>query len=374
MLYLLPLVEHDKARPLFAALDHHQAVNAILDGAVPGTVYADDLDDPAAALGWVGKRFYLAGDPARERFVEGLHMLFAEVIYPRALEAGATMFVLYHAPGWEQAVERILAGKHPIRDRREYWELRASARPAPAPLPPGVELRTVDRDLLADERLQSRAGLVDELTSERDSVDDFLAHSLGVCLVEGDEIVGWCLSEYDSSARCELGIETLPAHRRRGLATAAAAALVERALAHGRRRIGWHCWASNVASSATARKVGFEKVEEYAVYFAWFDEVDNLAVNGNIRLRDGNPRAALEWYRRAFFHGEAKGWAYWSAAVAHTRLGEPDQALAALRQALTRGYGSHEELERDPDLAPLHAHPGWPALLAELPAAKPALP
>ncbi len=365
MLYLLPPVDHGKVRPLFAALDHHQAVHAILDGTAQGTVYADDLDYPSAALALTGKRFYVAGDPERDAFLEGLRMLFAEVIYPRAQEAGAVMFVLYYAPGWEHAVERILVGKHPIQDRREYWELRGRPRDWRALLPAGVKLRTVDRDLLVDGHLGRRDALEEELCSERESVEDFLQHSLGVCLLDGDEIVSWCLSEYDSSGRCEVGIETAEPHRRRGLGTAAASALMERALTQGRRRIGWHCWASNAASSATAHAAGLEKVEEYPVCFAWFDEVDNLAVNGNIRLRDGDPGAAIEWYRRAFFHGEAKGWAHWNAAAAYTRLGEAEKAIGALREALARGCGGREELEGDADFAPLHGTPGWQALLAE---------
>jgi RimJ/RimL family protein N-acetyltransferase len=45
-----------------------------------------------------------------------------------------------------------------------------------------------------------------------------------------------------------------------------ASALIEHALSQGVFKIGWHCYAHNEASVATARKVGFEKVQDYVVF------------------------------------------------------------------------------------------------------------
>lgn len=61
------------------------------------------------------------------------------------------------------------------------------------------------------------------------------------------------------------------------MATLTASALVEHALSSGITQIGWHCWANNDGSIATARKVGFEKAKEHPVYFAWFREIRDLA-------------------------------------------------------------------------------------------------
>jgi hypothetical protein len=35
----------------------------------------------------------------------------------------------------------------------------------------------------------------------------------------------------------------------------------------GATEIGWHCWATNTPSIATALKLGFEKGLDYSVYF-----------------------------------------------------------------------------------------------------------
>ena len=60
--------------------------------------------------------------------------------------------------------------------------------------------------------------------SERPSVADFLARSFGYCLVHENQIIGWCMSEYNNGNRCELGIETAAPFRRRGLAAESATA------------------------------------------------------------------------------------------------------------------------------------------------------
>ncbi len=362
--------EHGRARPLLSALeDTHLAVTAILAGTVEGHVYVDDPANPTVALANTKQRYYLAGRPGNEASEEGLRQLFAEVIYPRNRAAGALMFVLYYAPGWEVRIaEGILPGKFPIRDEREYYAFRRLDPEWRSRLPAGYTLRPVDRELLAQEGLANLDALKEEMTSERETVEAFLERSFGVCLLHRDEIAGWCLSEYNSGDRCEVGIETVEGHRRRGLGTVAASAFVERALQQGVRHIGWDCWAGNVASAATARRAGFERVSRRPVHFAWFDEVDNLAVNGNVRLGAGDYAGAVEWLERALSRGEAKGWAYWVywvAACAYARLGRSDDALGALRQAWARGFRHLEPLHSSAHLESLRGSAGWRRLMEE---------
>ncbi len=71
--------------------------------------------------------------------------------------------------------------------------------------------------------------------------------------------------------RCELGIETLPAVQRRGLATVTALATIAHAQSVGIAEIGWHCWKRNMPSSGLARKLGFEHVADYPVWLCRFE-------------------------------------------------------------------------------------------------------
>jgi GNAT superfamily N-acetyltransferase len=227
-------------------------------------------------------------------------------------------------------------------------------------------LRFVDRALLAETHLKNLGDLVQEICSERASVQDFLDQSFGVCVLHGTEIVGWCLSEYNSGQRCEVGIQTWPAYRRQGLATAMASALIEHALDRGLTEIGWHSWASNTPSIATARKVGFRKVKDYPVYFAWFDEVQNLAVNGNVCLQQKQYEKALTWYEKSFARGASQDWAFWGAACAAAILGHTQRAFAYLSQAIDHGFSHLEHMVNSDHLQRLHGTAEWEALVQRL--------
>lgn len=109
--------------------------------------------------------------------------------------------------------------------------------------------------------------VIEEMKSERTTVDDFLEKSHGCCIIDNNHIASWCMSEYNVGNRCELGIATVEEYRKRGLATLAAKALIQRLIKYGVEHIGWHCSRDNLASIATAKKLSFVKKEEYEVYW-----------------------------------------------------------------------------------------------------------
>ena len=50
-------------------------------------------------------------------------------------------------------------------------------------------------------------------------------------------------------------------------------AVIRHAFAQGATEIGWHCWAANTPSVATALKLGFEKVLDYPVCYGHYRPV-----------------------------------------------------------------------------------------------------
>jgi tetratricopeptide (TPR) repeat protein len=143
------------------------------------------------------------------------------------------------------------------------------------------------------------------------------------------------------------------------VATITSSATIEHALTHRIAEIGWHCYASNAPSIATARKVGFEKVRDYAVLYAWFDEVANLAVNGNVCLRRAQYGKAVAWYERAFAAGEVPSWAYLRAAGANAMAGRTEAALRYARQAVEHGAADAEVLRNSRSLESLRDTAQW---------------
>jgi RimJ/RimL family protein N-acetyltransferase len=221
---------------------------------------------PRAAFTWRKQRYYLAGATDNQEFNRALAGLVVELIDRQRLASGAGLWVLYYEPeAWELQLVGMLGEYAPMRAERQHYQCRAMQNEWPSRLPEGFKVQLVDRELLEREYLANLESLLSEMASERESTEDFLDKSFGVCVLRGEEIVGWCLSEYNSAGRCEVGIEVLKPYRRRGLGTAMTGALVEHALSEGVSHIGWHCYAGNAASRATARRAGFRRVQDYAV-------------------------------------------------------------------------------------------------------------
>ena len=68
----LPPAARLRAAPLFARLDWHLAVPAVLAGAAAGSAYLDPGPALRSGLLLAGHRAYLAGDPANAGFLVAL--------------------------------------------------------------------------------------------------------------------------------------------------------------------------------------------------------------------------------------------------------------------------------------------------------------
>ncbi len=98
------------------------------------------------------------------------------------------------------------------------------------------------------------------------SFDRFVDRGWGTAAIVRDEVVCWCTSEYVGHERCGIGIETIGSHRKKGIATAAAARFIWQSLSRGRIPC-WECNSENTVSVHLAEKLGFEKVESTNWYY-----------------------------------------------------------------------------------------------------------
>jgi RimJ/RimL family protein N-acetyltransferase len=262
---------------LYAGLAAHLAVRAVLEGCAAGRVWADDPQSPQTGVVWTAHRVFVAG-----RDVGALHAVVHEIA-AAARARGDWGMGIYGAAGTDWRA--LLAGLTWREMAREYWAAEPAGDLAdgragdfaagdrrgeeqrgenPGGLP-ALQLRAVDAALLAEPDLGALEQLREEMCSERESVEDFLARSFGVCFVDAGRqtLAGWCLSEYSCGARCEVGIEVLEAYQRRGLGTRLTQALCGAAAQRGVNQVGWHCLAANEPSRATARRAGLQFVAPY---------------------------------------------------------------------------------------------------------------
>ena len=147
-------------------------------------------------------------------------------------------------------------------------------------------------------------------------------------------------------------------------------------------KVQWHCWRSNVASKRLALKVGFSPLCRYPVLFAWYHPIDQLVVNGNVRLWADNPGEAIPWYERALARAEREpqlcadsrllgdttiaAAVYVNIARAYGRTGQSEQALALLRRAGKQGWCNAAEIEAEENMAAVWRLTEWSALKQEI--------
>jgi GNAT superfamily N-acetyltransferase len=197
---------------------------------------------------------------------------FQQSVLPHARQFGWEVLVVYgDTPAWEALLAEVFSGLRRQPSERQYYAIRPQALPGPLVLPEGFRFVPADAALLGDPGIAGLEELREEMCSERDSVEEFLEKSFGLCPLFGNQLAGWCLSEYNIARRCEIGIATLPPYQRRGLATLQTLAFLDQAARQGYQEVGWHCYARNLPSAATARKAGLALVKEYTSYLIWLN-------------------------------------------------------------------------------------------------------
>ncbi|MFN8372897.1 MAG: GNAT family N-acetyltransferase [Anaerolineae bacterium] len=248
--------DYAAARPIFEELaDFNESVDSVLANTAPGEIYVDDLDHPQVGFAVTPEGHYLAGEPAHNtdyRFLK-------EIIPPNA-------YLVFTAEGWVERLGEIWSNPAARRHDRCYFRFQAPRFSEwRQHIPSGFTLTRVDQNLLSNATLKNYAAVVDWVDHWH-SADYFLQHGFGYCLIEGDTIASWCLADCVNGPKCEIGIMTDGAYRRRGLAAVVVSAAVDYCATIGIKQIGWHCLKSNRGSAAVAEKVGFVKVRDYFAY------------------------------------------------------------------------------------------------------------
>ncbi len=260
---LLAPEHYDKLMPLVAPLDYHLTLRSIIQGKTSASVYVDRVQKPQAAFLWKRGKAWLLGSPV-DSFNDGLMGTLEDGYFQILREHGADYFRLHYDERWGSVLDMVFPGLRREEYPRSYYHLDAGGKKWDVNLPLGFRIVKIDEVLLASE--YGKIDRVrDETVSERDSVEAFLGSSFGYVAMKGDEIVSWCMSEYNTGDRCELGIATIEGYQRKGLATQVARAVMGHAVRQGVSDIGWHCWKNNEPSVRTALKIGFEHGLDYPI-------------------------------------------------------------------------------------------------------------
>ncbi len=244
-------VSHPDLRKLFPPQQPNRAeLEAVLAGRRAGTAAVDDASHPTECV--LRSQAYLTfpSSGIRQNALDaGLACLSALgpiwLIWDSALHPGV------EPPEANSVRQRIGFAECDVTGPR-LAGLRDS-------LPAGLSVRRIDRELI--ERCEWR----EEMVFYCGSLDNFLDHGLGVCLMRGDEILSEAYASALGRDLAEIGAVTREAHRRRGYALLASSFLIELCRTKG-YGVYWSCDAENEASAGLARRLGFAAETRYSEY------------------------------------------------------------------------------------------------------------
>jgi len=221
---------------------------AILRGDNPGRAFVDDATNPSHAVVRTNEALIFLSQVAPQEFLD--------LALTHLSQLGHLGLI------WrpEAAVPRPPEAAR-ILPRHEFPICSATSETLAvleSGLPDGFEIRPVDRSLL--ERCEWRP----EIEGYCGSLDNFLAHGLGICLMRGDEIITEAYAPFWGVRQAEIGVVTNEAHRGHGFAAMACARLIRLCRERGAEPY-WSCDADNIASIRSARKLGFQGEREYEI-------------------------------------------------------------------------------------------------------------
>jgi hypothetical protein len=120
-----------------------------------------------------------------------------------------------------------------------------------------------DRQLqLIDAELFSRCTWRDLMLMGFGTVENFLRHGIGVCVMDGHEICSEAYAAFLGAGKFEIGVVTNEKYRRQGNAYLACKHLIQLVEERGYPP-HWSYFEGNAASAATARKLGFRNQRAY---------------------------------------------------------------------------------------------------------------
>src|SRR5689334_16327891 len=226
----------------------HGSVAAVIEGGM-GRVFADAQEEPCVALAVLDFHF-LAGDPLNAN---------APLLF-KLLQPGNV--VIAPTPAWRHLVAVTYPNALTVY-RREAFQAEQfdvdNLRRFCQALPSGFALQEVR----LEEVTQFATDLDPALVYNFRSHEEFITQGVGMGILHQGRFVSGASSAAIGGGKFEIEIQTHRQFRRRGLARAAAAALILYSLEHGIEA----CWdAANEPSAALARQLGFHSTRKYEAY------------------------------------------------------------------------------------------------------------
>jgi len=250
-----PLTKPNRIK-LARAFKNNKRVDLSIDCAIEGQMgkaFADDAKTPTVFEIELGHFFcYFAGNAASVAGYETIQSL------------PSYRMLMPSSPGWIEVAQEVHGDRLSKLARYSFSSGNLS----------------IDhlKRLLAGSPFRDRIRCIDaasarQLSNSPDSVfgisdfepaEDFVERGIGYYLMDGDAMMGVAYSSLACSRGIEVSIFVMPEHRRKGVATCLASALIQWCLENNADP---HWDAANAESCGLAEKLGYVPIETYDAYF-----------------------------------------------------------------------------------------------------------
>lgn len=179
-------------------------------------------------------------------------------------EENQRRFVLFiNDKKWNDTVKKILTNnmKIKIAERLRFRFNYKLFQSINKPVPNGYELRDTDKTLI--EKLECH--VIPSYSWH--STEAFLTGGKGYCLMDCDRIACNTISSAIGNNTIDIGIETMPNYRMKGLAVPTAYRMIKYCLENGYEP-NWGCFSANIGSSHIAESLGFEVLDSHLMYIS----------------------------------------------------------------------------------------------------------
>jgi GNAT superfamily N-acetyltransferase len=222
---------------------------AVLDGILAGRAWTDDPGAPtwAVVIETADGTTYCGG---------AVTAAILAAVLPRVETASGDLIVGFSGP--DDPVRRLVPSDPSYVGEAVDFTERAPVAPADlaAPRADGLRLASIDEAILP------RTEWADDTILAFGSVANWTERGLGWCYLDGDRVVAQAAAGPRCRGELEMGVWSHPEFRGRGLATDVSARTAAEAESRG-DRVWWNAAASNAASLAIARRIGFRRERRY---------------------------------------------------------------------------------------------------------------
>jgi hypothetical protein len=245
-------------------------VKSIIEGVNPGWIFVDSLDNPQVSMVWSAGQegFYFVGSEKIAEFNDLLNDFIDDEIEGRAKTAKLNRFEFSgETEKWCPVFEEIfhkrtlnISKQYIYKLEKRHWtNYRKRSNSSP------YTLRKIDKALLTSTEIENTMFLKNEILRWWSTIDDFLNHSYGYCMMDQDTITNYSMGNFYIDNVMTIGIETLEEYRRQGLSQITSEAFVE-ACFKDNNTVQWECMGENIASYSLAEKMKFTRTNEYTLY------------------------------------------------------------------------------------------------------------